>query len=233
MVSQSKKNKKKSETMVRLVSAPISQGVVFKQRGPRQQVRHTATGIEVSAVEKLTNVGTSSTAGAFASSIFGVIPTFPPWLSGLAICYSRYRWESLEIIYIPQCPTTTSGVAVEAFLYDSNDTGFVSVGASSSIQGAVVHPLWAGSEGAMSLHATSNHPGCISAKCDLTDVREFMPVVSGTTFAALSTADKVNYCKTYLLTATEGSSSVSTTVGGLYIKYRISLRDPVPIVANN
>lgn len=223
---------RKLENEVRMISAPISRGVVMKQLGPRQKIEQTNTGIMVSSTEKLTNVGTASLANSYAGTILAIAPFAPIWLSALSVCYSRYRWESLEVVYIPQCSTTTTGVGVEAFLYDSNDTGFPTVASGASIQGAVVHPLWAGSEGAMTLHANKTHPGCISAKCDLSGLRDFMPVITAATYLGLSTPDKNMYCKTYLLTATEGSTSVSTTVGALYLKYRISLRDPIPAIGN-
>lgn len=44
-----------------------------------------------------------------------------PWLSQLAWSYERYSIISLNVEFIPSCPTTTAGLVYLAFDYDPAD----------------------------------------------------------------------------------------------------------------
>ena len=49
-------------------------------------------------------------------------PELFPWLSQISRSYERYSIQSLEVEYIPSCPTTTSGMIYLAYDYDPADT---------------------------------------------------------------------------------------------------------------
>nr|UHS72187.1 MAG: putative capsid protein [Gammacarmovirus sp.] len=232
--SRAKQNKirlKSRTTIPKGLSVPMSVGGVIAKRDPI--FANTGNSVTITNTERFSDVGTSATSGAYADAVIPMIPSAFPWLSGAAVNYSKWQWEYLEVIYIPQCSTTTNGLVGMAFLYDPRDGPITSMSRLSSFSGSVLNPPWAGSEGATSLHTPKNHPNAITMKPDSRVYKDLKPYIAATTFNGLSQADQLLYCPVWIDTATANSTSLSTVVGGLYLKYRIMLRDPLYSLANN
>lgn len=170
-------------------------------------------------------------AGEASFAALQCIPsTFTQWLSGVAINWGKWRWKRLEIIYMPVCPTSTSGSIHMGFLYDSTDSTPSSVGQMSSLQGYTTGPVWGGSEGAKALSGGAIPPGAISVRLDVSRTAEkWFPYVSSTELAtelAVSSALGNTRVPAQLVVATADGPSTSVTAGRLYTRYEIELIEP-------
>jgi hypothetical protein len=89
-------------------------------------VRNVNSGVtRITHSEFYGTIVTSSTAFTLQKDIVvqpGLNVSFP-WLSVIAGNFDRYRFTSLELEYIPACPTSTSGTVYMAFDPDALDTG--------------------------------------------------------------------------------------------------------------
>nr|UHS72345.1 MAG: putative coat protein [Gammacarmovirus sp.] len=230
--SKRKQARVRSRTSVpKGLTAPLSVGGVIAKTDPL--FASTGNSVTITNTERFSDVGTSATSGAYADAVIPMIPSALPWLSGAAVNYSKWQWEYLEVLYIPQCATTVNGLVGMCFLYDPRDGPITSMTRLSNFSGSVLNPPWAGSEGANSLHTAKNHPNAISMRPDARIYKDLKPYIAVSTFNGLSSADQLLYCSAWLDTATANSTTLSTVVGGLYLKYRIKLRDPLYSVANN
>lgn len=231
----SKKNKKtikvKMVSVPRGLTAPTSVGSVQVRRDP--VLKNVGNAVVVQNCERFSDVGTSATAGNYADAVLPMIPTLFTWLGGVALNYTKYAWESLEVFYIPQCSTTVNGLVGMAFLYDARDGPITSMNTLSTLSNAVLNPPWAGYEGVSMLSAGRVHPNAIMTRPDPKIYREDKPIITYSTFTTLSPADQLIYTSCYLDTATANSTSLSTVVGGLYAKYRVRLSNPIRSSVNN
>lgn len=232
--TKQKKNKSRSRDAIvlpRPISAPVTMGVVVKKSDPVV----TSVGSDsviVSNTEWFSDVGTSASAGTYVDSVVGLIPTHLTWLGGVALNYSKYRFLSLEVFYIPSCGTTTSGSVGTAIIYDPRDGPITTMRRLSNISRSVICPPWAGYEGAACFQGRKV-TNCVKVEPDPRIYRDDLPVIGSTVFGGLSDADKLLYCRAWMVTATAGSTSTSLIVGSLYARYRVQLRDPISSLVNN
>jgi hypothetical protein len=89
-------------------------------------VRNVNSGVtRITHSEFYGTITTSSTTFTLQKDIVvqpGLNVSFP-WLSVIAGNFDRYRFTSLELEYIPACPTSTAGTVYMAFDPDALDTG--------------------------------------------------------------------------------------------------------------
>lgn len=228
----SKKTRSKPRaTIPKGLTTPVSVGGVVSKRDPT--ITNLGNSVVITNSERFTDVGTSATAGNYVDAVLPVIPAAFSWLGGVAPNYARWQWESLEVFYIPQCSTTTNGLVGMAFIYDPRDGPITGMNRLSAFSNAVLNPPWAGSQSASLLHTGKVHPEAIMMKPDPKVYKDVKPYISFANFTGLSNADQLIYANLWIDTATAGSTSTSTVVGGLYFRYRIRLTDPIVSSINN
>lgn len=184
--------------------------------------------------ELTTTLALGSTAQSPVS--FRLIPSFPPWLAGVASNFSKYKWISLKVVYVPACPSTTLGSIHMGVVYDTADVASVTTLAQiSSLQGYATGPLWAGRSGAACLAGTKI--ACPSdAIVTTVDVgrleKEFYSYrQSGRVPATTELA--INVVPATLVVAVDGIASASTTIGHLHWVYTIQCLEPIAAESNN
>lgn len=235
-MAPNKKMSKKTQSRPRAtvpkgLTSPVSVGGIISKRDPK--ITNLGNSVVITNSERFTDVGTAGVAGNYVDSVLPLIPSAFAWLSGVAQNYTRWQWESLEVFYIPQCSTTTNGLVGMAFIYDPRDGPITSMSRLSVLSNAVLNPPWAGSQGASLLHTGKVHPEAIVMKPDPKIYKDTRPYISFTNFTGLSSADQLIYASLWIDTATANSTSTSTVVGGLYIRYRVRLSDPIVSSINN
>jgi len=229
--SKKKTPGKPRATIPKGLSSPVSVGAIISKKDP--QLTNHGNSVTIVNTERFSDVGTSSTSGAYADAVIPLIPVSFPWLATAASCYSVWEWLSIEVIYIPQCTTNTNGLVGMAYIYDPRDGPITTMNRLSALSNAILNPPWAGSDGAMSLYTKNTHPNAICMKPDDKVYNQPFKYVTASVFNGLSNADQLIYCNLWIDTATANSTSLSTVVGGLYCKYKVRLRNPTYPSANN
>jgi len=72
------------------------------------------------------------------------IALFTPWLSTLALNYSKFNWKSLRFIYVPKVPTSIPGQAFISIGYDPSDTAPTSIADVAVTDSSSLGPVWIG-----------------------------------------------------------------------------------------
>jgi len=160
-------------------------------------------------------------------------------VNAIAVSYSKFRFLKLRFIYIPQCPTTTSGEVVLSTGYDYLDPAPASVNNAQMSYGSVTSPLWAGAAGSCLL-GIERRPIPDEAVVVDFDVNRFgyargpayyrYMTLAG--FGALSPSDRNVYSPCYLDVSTVGGPAVGITAGTIFVEYEIELVEPISGVLN-
>lgn len=213
-------------TRSRTIEPPVSEGVIVSKTSiPRFVTR--GQGTLVSNTEIISSV-TLSAAGAFAAFNLAFVPSVPTWLARIADLYSKYRWRAVRIIYVPSCPTTTSGTIGMALTYDRQDALPASIVALSQTNRALMFPPYAGYGGTTML---SNGKGTQEAIYIDVDVSRFEKpwynCVEATTLAAMAVALQTLYCPCTVQIASEGGPVAATAAGNLYLQYVAEFIEPI------
>lgn len=207
------------------VVAPTSGGVVTRPIIPRFSNRGDSTIVRNC---EILNNQILAAAGAFNTTNSALIAAAPSWLAGIADLYSKYRWLSCELIYIPKCPTTTSGSIAMAFTYDRNDAAPTTRAQLSQSYKAINFPPYAGYDGAAYLNSNRGSGTAIAIQLDITKLdKPWYPTISSGGFAALGVLDQNQFCPASLVVASDGGPVAATPAGDVFIKYAIEFIEPI------
>jgi len=122
----SKSNRNKSQSLDRMV-APVSYGIRALASGPR------INGSDKITIRRREFVGTATngaTTGFALTPLSAATPGYDlnpatselfPWLSRIAPCYERFRFNRVKFHFIPSSPTSTPGRFYAAVDYDYDD----------------------------------------------------------------------------------------------------------------
>ena len=102
---------------------------------------------ESTPVYNVENILTVTQGVAFTTTRVNMIPAAFPWLNGPASSFSKFRFEKIEIVYIPNCSTATAGTVVISPGYDTGDAVPTSVQQAQQAYRSVTTPPWGGSDG--------------------------------------------------------------------------------------
>lgn len=222
------------------ITAPVSGGNIIN----RSAVQPFITTLNDSTlVTNTESIYTIAAVNAFATARMPFTPFQTQWLDGIATNFSKWQWRYLRYIYIPACPTSSTGTITMSPGYDMDDvvatnTNFLMKGFRS-----VTAPLWAGWEGSSALHNYSDPipKGAVSVEIDVTAFKggnelTKYPYISGTTYisntSSLAHAGISNmYSPGYLDIATE--LATPPTNGYIFCQYQIELFEPITSQLND
>jgi hypothetical protein len=209
------------------VVVPVSGGIVTRPMVPRFNMRGDST---IVTNTEILNNQTLAAAGAFNTSNSALIAAAPSWLAQVADLYSKYRWLKCTLIYVPKCPTTTSGSVVMALTYDRNDAAPTTRAQLSQSYKAINFPPYAGYDGAVFLNSTGGQGSQTALYVDL-DVtkldKPWYPTISSAAFAALGVLDQNQFCPASLVVASDGGPVAATPAGDVFIKYTVEFIEPI------
>jgi hypothetical protein len=158
-------------------------------------------------------------------------PAAFPWLSSIASCYSRFRWKSLEFIYIPTCPTSTEGYHNLYLGYDFLDPEPTSMQQAEEAYRSVSHPVWSGAEGATTMQNGRHGAGAVVCKVDIKRINNFYRFTTITGFNALTSINKNIMCPGYCQSTTVNGAAF-VNVGRVYCRYTIEMVEPISTTLN-
>jgi len=228
-----RKNRKAKLARSSVVTAPVVGSAIIRSRVPR--VLNSREGVVVSNTERFSILTTA--VGATTFSRIDITPSNVLWLNGVAINYSKYRWISVQMYYIPIVPTTQTGLMAMGFVYDVNDsmTG-TTVGIVQQMYGAVSGPIWAGYEGGSGL----NTPGtkvptgalCITLDTGRLD-KSYYKYATVAQIGAMSGPEAAMYVPASVVWATDSAAVTQGGAGQIMAKYTVELLEPVPATLND
>jgi hypothetical protein len=159
------------------------------------------------------------------------IAAFTPWLSTIALNYSKFAWKSLRFIYVPKVPTSIPGQAFISVAYDPLDTAPTAVADIAVTDSSSIGPVW---EGGGINQEKAFRPSLSLDKCIYVDVdcKSFTQPYFYVRKQAGVDAD-TRPCVLYF-----GSAAALTGVGAygatgdVYIAYSVELFEPVQAALN-
>jgi hypothetical protein len=130
-------------------TAPAAMGgITSKQRGTLPLSVGMGRKMVVQNYELIASVKSFAT-DTFASLLSSYtcnpgIAGFTPWLSGLALQYSKFNWKTLRFIYVPKVPTAIPGQAFIMVGYDPADTAPANIADVAVTDSSSIGPVWVG-----------------------------------------------------------------------------------------
>lgn len=223
--------------MVRPIVAPASAGAIIGRPTPSLRSRQGIT--VVTSVEEVATLAVSST---LTPQVLQCIPsTLTTWLRGVAANWSKWHWTVLKYIYVPTCPTSTTGSMHMGFLYDSTDSVPTTVAQMATLQGYVTGPVWSGSEGATLLDSLNPSkpcpPGGVCTQLDVNRSTQYWyPYVTAaeltTELTVSSSLGNMRSPARLALATADGSGTTAVNCGRLYAVYRVELIEPIASALN-
>lgn len=233
MAKRNMNNKRRSRTSSKKLTPAASVGNVYRNL-TSAKVRSVPGGTIVCNSESA-NIITTVATGIFGNTRTACAPSTIAWLSGIARNYSKWRWNKLRVIYIPQVSTATNGNLCMSAAYDAIDTTPTTIGQLQAAYKSVSAPLWGGYDGAPLLNNDNfmRMPGGAVA-FDLDVTRFALPwyTYSSTSFNAGNSSDDNQYCPAWINLGTGGGPALATAVGTLFFKYEIELIEPINATLN-
>lgn len=218
--------RKTGAVSTRMVTAPVSGGVVISRRVVPRFSSNTI-GTVVDNTEMVSNVNLAAL-GAFTTFSNALIPSLPGWLNGVSELYSKYRWRRLRVIYVPKCPTATPGTVAMAITYDRQDAAPTSLSNLSQTNKAILFPAYAGYGGAQMLSTKTPGPESIYIDVDISRFeKNWYSVVTPATLTALATAVQTMYVPATLQVAHADGAAVGVGAGDIYFQYEIEFIEPI------
>ncbi len=212
----------------RQVTAPSAGGAIRRMRIPK--IVQNQERMIINHCEPILNPP-GGAAGIFASTSTSLIPAAFPWLSGVAANFSRFKWHSLELVYIPVVPTSAPGEMAMGLIYDRQDTSPTTITQVETLFHSVSTPVWGGYEGSPLLSMDRALHSCPGAVCLSVDIPRldynYYKFVTLAAFNALGANDQNLYAPATIFAATLGAGSTATQ-GRIYGRYRVELVDPIP-----
>lgn len=174
-------------------------------------VRQTLYGDVVVSNRELMSTITPVTAGFEIAVSIGINPgliNFSPWLSGIAAHFDLYRFDRLEVHWVPSVSTSAPGQALIAIDYDSNDSPPSTKAQMMTFDGAISTSLW--------------QPSVFHAK-SRSQFAKFQFVRTG------SETNVTDYDLGTMYLATDGVTA-TTALGDFYVEYTVRFKRPTSLV---
>lgn len=222
-----------NEGHAQMIKAPSAGGAILRNREP--MLRPSRDKLIVSHTEPIFTVN-GGLAGAFVVAQGNLAPFNFPWMNGIAVNYSKWRWLKIDLIYIPSVPTTTSGEVCMALVYDRNDTNPVSFAALQQFYRAVSGPVWAGYEGSSLLnrHDIATCPGAVVLPVDTSRFGfAWYRYITQAAFIALGSVSDQNLYLPCALVAGDQGAPGAQLLGRVFARYTIEFIEPIPASSNN
>lgn len=202
-----------------MVSAPAARSMIY-----RQPLTRISTGSNNSYRVKhseifIDPVQTSAAGAALIYLNKPLIPISFPWLSGLASSFSKWRWNSLKVFYVPYCGTQTSGRFAMGFNYDDQDVNITTIAQIAQLYNAVTMPVW----------GDGTRPVCVNLDTSKLALKYYLYATPGT-FNALDPSVRNSYCPAYLQVGTD--AGIAGSVGAVMVEYDVELIEPIPASLN-
>nr|WRQ65502.1 structural protein [Tolivirales sp.] len=122
-------------------------GITSKQRSALPLQAGTGRQMLVQNYELVSAYPTQDAIAVFKKSALtinpGLVATFP-WLSNIALSYSKFCFKFLRFIYVPQVATNTPGVVFIDILYDSADAKPSTLQSVAQSESSSIGPAWQG-----------------------------------------------------------------------------------------
>jgi len=177
----------------------------FSQRGDVSVIRRC---------ELFSEEGASSS-DEFTAPVDGaIIPAKVPWLAGVAQNFSKWRWVSLRMKYMPLCPTTTPGSIGYGFGYDMAESAPSSLLEVASFDQFHIHAPW-----------TTDDAGCVFDVGRFS--RDWYPYIGETAFGQLATGAERNIYSPGYFSVYVPASTTTGLLGAIFIDYVVELCDPI------
>ncbi len=209
--------------------APPSSGSVVVARNRIPRMVTGMNNVVIQNTERVVALGTAQTFPANAATL-DVMPYSFPWLNGIAINFSKFRLLHVEFIYIPVCPTSTSGSFAMAFSYDTNDTAVSSMSNLQTQYHSVTSPYWGGFEGSAAINSDNfvAPSGAVISKLDISRLdKVWYKYITPAESNAMTAAVRSSYIPATLWYGGEGGPVVSIGGGIIFAKYRVELIEPI------
>lgn len=205
--------------------------VLTRQSNPYIGVRGVGNQTTYICNTEVARAVTLVAAGAYTTARTHLAPFIFTWMNGTARNYSKWRFIRCRLIYIPTCPTTTTGRIAFKFGYDGLDAAPASLTEVQIGYKSVTTAPWAGYEGANLMNHDGFPTPTVGAVCmDLDTSRLQMKWYSYTSSLPAVAADYIDYIPAHVDVSSDGG--VAGTVGSLFIKYEIECIEPI-YFANN
>jgi hypothetical protein len=179
------------------------------------------------AISVLKNVPTNTFALLQTSQSVnpGIASTFP-WLSTIALNYSKYKFKMLRFIYVPNVPTSIGGSAYIYLSYDSTDQQPASLANVAVADSSSIGPAWVGG-GINAEKAFRPNLGIDECIFVDADVRNFTQP-----YYYVRTQAKTDTDSTPLVLYFGSDSALNGTAnyggtGTVYVSYTVELFEPV------
>lgn len=215
-------------------TAPAA-GSAIVNRG-RNMPRMTTNGDSV-IVQNTEVLRAFNTSAAFALTTHPLIASNPTWLRGVALNFSRYRWRRLRLIYVPACPTSTTGQIAMGLSYDASDPAASGIDQIQAMYHSVSGPFWAGFEGTGLLggaqRSVASLPGAMAIEVDCDRIGQtYWRVLPITGYDSLGGSDKDVFLPVQLFVGRTGGPAIDVTAGNLFVQYEVELIEPIPTLLN-
>jgi hypothetical protein len=158
------------------------------------------------------------------------IALFVPWLSTLALNYSKFAWKYLRFIYVPKVATSIPGQAFIEISYDPADTAPTSLADVAVSDSSSIGPTWIGG-GINQEKAFRTTLGVDEAVFVDVDCRSFtQPYYYVRKQAGLDADTKP--CILYFGSAAALNGLTYGGTGDIYVAYSVELFEPVQAALN-
>lgn len=158
------------------------------------------------------------------------IAAFVPWLSTIALNYSKFRWKFLRFMYVPAVPTSIPGTVFLNASYDPLDTTPTSVADLAVTDSSSIGPAWVGGgiNAEKAFRKNLNVDDAIFIDIDVKRLSQPYYYVRKQAGLDADSRPLVIYSGSY--NTLNGSSYGAT--GGLYVSYVCELFEPVAASLN-
>lgn len=158
------------------------------------------------------------------------IASFVPWLSAIALSYSKFRWKSLRFIYVPKVSTTTPGQVYINISYDPADGNPTTLAQVAVADSSSIGPTWIGG-GINQEKAFRSDLGVDEAVFVDVDVKSLTQPYYYVRLQGGLDADSKPLVVWYGSTGALNGATYGNT-GDLYVAYTIELFEPVAPALN-
>jgi len=160
----------------------------------------------------------------------GIASTFP-WLSSIALNYSKYKFKTLRFLYVPNVPTSIGGSAYIYLSYDSKDTAPASLANVAVADSSSIGPAWVGGgiNAEKAFRPDLGIDECIFVDADVKSFTQ--PYYYVRTQAGLDTDSVPLVLYFGSDSALNGSANYGGT-GTVYVSYTVELFEPVLAALN-
>lgn len=220
------------------VVAPVAIGRHLGKSRPSFQAKGDS-GLIYGGTELLQTIQTSE---AFSAIVVNLMPHSFPWIADMASLFANWRWLGLRFIYVPTCPTSTTGEISMCYQYDIPDPTPTSMSQMTNMHGYTNSAVWNGGEGTTLLRSI-NVPAHDRAVVSKFDTNRF----NGKLFKYITAGNFLNvvnenavlgpvagniYSPGNLVVGTVGGPVSNVRAGNIYVQYKIELIHPTPKVLN-